>query len=110
MTTQTIRNLSDVEFESDVLRAKGPVLVEYWAEWCGPCRMMGPLLEESARTYGEQIRVVKVNVDEQPAIASRYHVRSIPTMMIFRDGAPIATQVGATNRSRLEGFIEGGLA
>jgi thioredoxin-like negative regulator of GroEL len=72
--------------------------------------MMGPLLEESARTYAEQIRVVKVNVDEQPAIASRYHVRSIPTMMIFRDGAPVATQVGATNRSRLEGFIEGGLA
>jgi thioredoxin 1 len=110
MTTATtaipVRDIDATTFERDVLGAKGPVLVEYWAEWCGPCRMMAPLLEESARVYGGQVPIVKVNVDEQPAIASRFNVRSIPTMMIFRDGAPVATQVGATNRSRLESFIE----
>ena len=94
------------DFDTDVLGSPVPVLVEYWAEWCGPCRMMAPLLDESARVYGDRIRVVKVNVDHEAALASRYNVRSIPTMMIFKDGHPAATQVGAVNRSRLEGFIE----
>ncbi|MET0292645.1 MAG: thioredoxin [Steroidobacteraceae bacterium] len=106
----SVRDIDTAQFDSEVLAAKGPVLVEYWAEWCGPCKMMGPLLEETAHAYGEQMPIVKVNVDHEPAIASRYHVRSIPTMMIFRDGAPVATQVGATNRSKLEGFIEAQLA
>ncbi len=101
-----IAEIATADFETQVLRSPVPVLVEYWAEWCGPCRMMAPLLDESARTYGDQIRIAKVNVDHEPALASRYNVRSIPTMMIFRDGHPAATQVGAVNRSRLETFIE----
>jgi thioredoxin 1 len=107
MTTDSkITEIGAADFETEVLGSPVPVLVEYWAEWCGPCKMMAPLLDESARTYGDQIRVAKVNVDEEPALASRYNVRSIPTMMIFRDGHPAATQVGAVNRSRLETFIE----
>jgi thioredoxin 1 len=93
-------------FETEVLASEVPVLVEYWAEWCGPCRMMAPLLDEAARLYDGRIRVAKVNVDEEAALAQRYNVRSIPTMMIFRNGHPQATQVGAVNRSRLEDFIE----
>jgi len=98
--------MTATDFETEVLASDVPVLVEYWAEWCGPCKMMAPLLDETARLYDGQIRVAKVNVDEEPALARRYNVRSIPTMMIFRDGQPAATQVGAVNRSRLEDFIE----
>jgi len=98
--------MTATDFETEVLASDVPVLVEYWAEWCGPCKMMAPLLDETARLYDGQIRVAKVNVDEEPALARRYNVRSIPTMMIFRDGHPAATQVGAVNRSRLEDFIE----
>jgi len=98
--------MTATDFETEVLASDVPVLVEYWAEWCGPCKMMAPLLDETARLYDGQIRVEKVNVDEEPALARRYNVRSIPTMMIFRDGQPAATQVGAVNRSRLEDFIE----
>ena len=98
--------MTATDFETEVLASDVPVLVEYWAEWCGPCKMMAPLLDETARLYDGQIRVAKVNVDEEPALARRYSVRSIPTMMIFRDGQPAATQVGAVNRSRLEDFIE----
>ena len=106
MTTKKVTPIGAADFETQVLGAEHPVLVEFWAEWCGPCKMMAPLLEESATTYGERIRVAKVNVDEEPQLAARYHVRSIPSMMIFRDGHPVATQVGAVNRSRLETFIE----
>jgi thioredoxin 1 len=107
MTTATeVARVGAADFETDVLGSDVPVLVEYWAEWCGPCKMMAPLLEETARLYDGRIRVAKVNVDEEPALARRYNVRSIPTMMIFRDGNPAATQVGAVNRSRLEDFVE----
>jgi len=103
--TTTVARTGAADFETQVLAADGPVLVEYWAEWCGPCKMMTPLLEEAARLYEGQVRVVKVNVDEEPALARRYNVRSIPTMMIFSEGQPAATLVGAVNRSRLEDFI-----
>jgi thioredoxin 1 len=101
-----ITETSAANFESEVLGSAVPVLVDFWAEWCGPCRMIAPLLDESARVYGDQIRIVKVNVDHEAALASRYNVRSIPTLMIFKNGHPAATQVGAVNRSRLESFIE----
>lgn len=101
-----MKTATTADFETEVLRSDQPVLVEYWAEWCGPCRMMAPLLDETARLYDGQLRVMKVNVDEEPTLARRYNVRSIPTMMIFRDGHPAATKVGAVNRSRLEEFIE----
>jgi thioredoxin 1 len=107
MTNATqVAPIGATDFETQVLSSKTPVLVEFWAEWCGPCKMMAPLLDETARLYGEQIRMAKINVDEEPKLASRYNVRSIPSMMIFKDGAPVATQVGAVNRSRLEAFIE----
>ena len=105
-TTEAIRDIGETTFAAEVLGSPVPVLVEYWAEWCAPCRMMAPLLEESARSYGERVTIARVNIDENPQLASRYHVRSIPTMMMFRDGAPAATLVGAVNRSRLEQLIE----
>jgi thioredoxin 1 len=105
-TTSAIRDIDEAGFGAEVLRSDAPVLVEYWAEWCAPCRMMAPLLEESARLYRDRVTVARVNVDDNPGLASRYQVRSIPTLMMFRDGAPVATQVGATNRSRLEQLIE----
>jgi thioredoxin len=101
-----IREIGAADFDAEVLGASQPVLVDFWAEWCGPCRMMAPLLDDSAQRYGERVQIAKVNIDEHPAIASRYHVRSIPTLMIFKDGVPVATQVGAVNRARLDGFIE----
>jgi thioredoxin 1 len=101
-----VRDIDTAAFDSEVLGSDRPVLVEFWAEWCAPCRMMAPLLEDSAQVYRDRITVARVNVDDSPAIASRYQVRSIPTMMIFREGVPVATQVGATNRSRLEQLIE----
>lgn len=105
-TTDAIRDIGEATFAAEVLGSPVPVLVEYWAEWCAPCRMMAPLLEESARSYGERLTVARVNVDENPSLAARYHVRSIPTMMVFRDGVPAATLVGAVNRSRLEQLID----
>jgi thioredoxin 1 len=105
-TTSAVHDIDEAGFGAQVLGAGAPVLVEYWAEWCAPCRMMAPLLEESARLYGDRITVARVNVDDNPGLASRYQVRSIPTLMMFRDGVPVATQVGATNRSRLEQLIE----
>jgi thioredoxin 1 len=102
--------MSANEFAEAVTDASRPVLVEFWAEWCGPCRMMAPLLDEATRNHEGELTVTKVNVDEHPALARQYQVRSIPTMMIFRDGVPVATHVGSVSRSQLKGFIEAQLA
>jgi len=106
MASETIGEIGTANFETAVLGADVPVLVEFWAPWCGPCKMMAPLLEETAKVYDGQLRVGKINVDDEPALASRYQVRSIPTMMVFSGGHPAATLVGAVNRSRLETFVE----
>ncbi len=82
------------------------MLVDFWAQWCTPCRLVGPLIAESAKTYEGRLKVVKVDIDENPAIATRYRVRSIPTLMLFRDGAPVATHVGALGRTQLAAFVE----
>ncbi|HEU4617800.1 MAG TPA: thioredoxin [Gammaproteobacteria bacterium] len=97
---------TDATFEAEVLSSPVPVLVDYWAEWCGPCRMVGPLVDELGEAYAGRLKVVKINTDENPHVPSRYHVRSIPTLMLFRDGVPVATQVGALNRSQLAAFVE----
>jgi len=103
------QHITDANFRSEVLESPLPVLVDYWAEWCGPCRMIGPLLEDTARDYAGRLKVAKLNIDENPAAPSQYRVRSIPTLMLYRDGQPVATQVGALSRSQLATFLDANL-
>ena len=102
----SIQHVSDASFEQEVLKSDAPVLVDYWAEWCGPCKMIAPILDEVARDYGEKIRVVKVNVDENQSIPARYGIRGIPTLMLFRNGAVVETKVGALSKSQLTQFLD----
>jgi thioredoxin 1 len=104
--SEAIKSVTDSTFETDVLASKVPVLVDYWAEWCAPCKMIAPIVDDTAASYAGQLNVAKLNVDENPRIASRFHVRSIPTLMLFKDGQPVATKVGALNKSQLAAFIE----
>ena len=101
--------ITDSSFHSDVISADGPVLVDFWAEWCGPCKMIGPALEEIAKELGEKAKVVKINIDENPDAPSKYGVRGIPTMILFKNGQPAATKVGAAPKSQLKGWLEGEL-
>jgi thioredoxin 1 len=104
--SQAIKHVTDRSFRAEVLESSLPVLVDYWAEWCGPCKMIGPVLEESASSYAGQLSIAKINIDENPATPSEYHVRGIPTLMLFKDGRPVATQVGAVSRAQLSAFID----
>jgi thioredoxin 1 len=98
--------VTDATFDTDVLGSSVPVLVDYWAQWCGPCKMISPMLEESAANYAGRLTLAKLNVDENPKAPSQYHVRSIPTLMLFKGGQPVATKVGALSKSQLTAFIE----
>jgi thioredoxin 1 len=104
--SQAIKTVTDDSFKADVLDSARPVLVDYWAEWCGPCRMIGPIVEESATEYSDRLTVAKLNIDENAATARRYGIRGIPTLMLFRDGAPVATHVGSLSRSQLHAFLD----
>ena len=104
--SQAAKPVTDQSFEADVLKSSKPVLVDYWAEWCGPCKMIGPIVEESATQYADRMTVVKLNVDENPVTASRFQVRGIPTLMLFKDGQPVATHVGSLSKGQLQAFIE----
>lgn len=104
--THTTKTVTDQTFQTEVIDSSRPVLVDYWAEWCGPCRMIGPLVEESAAQYRERVTIAKLNIDENPAIPTRYGVRGIPTLMIFKDGHPVATHVGSLSRSQLHAFLD----
>ena len=104
MATKTV---TDSSFGADVLSASQPVLVDFWAEWCGPCRMIAPALEELSVELGERVTIVKLNIDENPEAPSKYGVRGIPTMILFKDGQPAATKVGAEPKSRIQGWLEG---
>jgi thioredoxin 1 len=104
--SEAIKRVTDDSFEREVLASPLPVLVDYWAEWCGPCKMIAPMLETSAASYAGQVSIAKVNADENPKVLTQYHVRSLPTLMLFKDGKPVATKVGALSRSQLSAFIE----
>jgi len=98
--------VTDETFETDVLKSATPVLVDFWAEWCGPCRSIAPSLEDLSKEYEGKLEVVKVNIDENPMTPSTFGVRGIPTLIIFKDGKPAATQVGAAPKSVLKAWIE----
>jgi thioredoxin 1 len=100
-----VSKVSDANFDAEVLKATGPVVVDFWAEWCGPCKMIGPHLEEIAGALGDKVKIVKLNVDENPATASKYGIMSIPTLMIFKNGELASRQVGAAPRQKLEQWI-----
>jgi thioredoxin 1 len=104
-----IKHTSDADFDTDVLASDVPVLVDYWAEWCGPCKMIAPLLDEVARDYDGKLRVVKVNVDDNPSAAQRYGIRGIPTLKLFKGGKEVETKVGAVSKSQLTAFLDSNL-
>jgi thioredoxin 1 len=101
--------VTDDSFDADVLKASTPVLVDFWAEWCGPCKMIAPLLDEVAKDYDGRLRIVKVNVDDNPAAAQRYSIRGIPTLKLFKAGKEVETQVGAVSKSQLMAFLDNNL-
>jgi thioredoxin 1 len=98
--------VSDASFESDVLKAPGPVLVDFWAEWCGPCKAIAPALEDIANDLGDKVTVAKLNIDENPKTPGQYGVRGIPTLMLFKDGKVAATKVGALPKKQLADWVE----
>ena len=102
----TIKRVSDASFEQDVLGAEGPVLVDYWAEWCGPCKMIAPILEEVSTDYAGKVAVTKLNVDDNREMASKFGIRGIPTLMLFKGGEVVATKVGAVSKSQLVSFLD----
>ena len=109
MANDLIKHVSDASFESDVLQAGQPVLVDYWAEWCGPCKMIAPILDEVAKDYNGKLKVAKLNIDENQETPAKYGIRGIPTLMLFKNGNIEATKVGALSRSQLISFIDNNL-
>ena len=98
--------VTDESFENDVLKASGPVVVDFWAEWCGPCKMIAPALEEISEEMSGQVKITKLNIDENQNIAMKYGVRSIPTLIMFKDGEPVSTQIGAAPKNKLADWIK----
>ena len=106
MASELIKHVSDASFEGDVLKSSTPVLVDYWAEWCGPCKMIAPILDEVAGSYQGKLTIAKMNVDENREVPARFGIRGIPTLMLFKDGQLAATKVGAMSKAQLTAFID----
>jgi thioredoxin 1 len=104
-----VEKVTDASFDKDVLKASGPVVVDFWAEWCGPCRMIGPALEEISNSLNGKVKIVKLNVDENPGTAAKYGIMSIPTLMLFKDGQLASRQIGAQPKQKLEQWIAGSI-
>ena len=100
---------NDSKFDADVINSEKPALVDFWAEWCGPCKMIAPFLDEAATEYADKLSIVKLNVDESPNVAAKFGIRSIPTLMLFKDGAVQAQKVGAFSKSQLTEFLDSNL-
>ncbi|MEW6257164.1 MAG: thioredoxin [Pseudomonadota bacterium] len=105
----SVEKVSDQSFEQDVLKSGAPVVVDFWAEWCGPCRMVGPILDEMAGEMGDKVKIVKLNVDENPETASKYGIMSIPTLLLFKDGKIASRQVGAVPKAKLVQWVNGAI-
>ncbi len=101
-----VSHVAEADFQAAVVDADGPVLVDFWAEWCGPCKRIAPILDELSDELSGKVHIVKLNVDENPHIMTNYGIRSIPTMIMFQDGAPAATKIGATSKNELKTWIE----
>jgi thioredoxin 1 len=110
MSDKLVVHTSDASFENDVLKSNTPVLVDFWAEWCGPCKAIAPILEELAPAYEGKVRIVKLNVDENGATGAKFNIRSIPTLLLFHQGKVVATKIGAVPQSQLRAFLDGHLA
>lgn len=104
-----IVHLSDNSFDTDVLKAEGPILVDFWAEWCGPCKMIAPILDEIATEYEGKLTIAKLNIDENPATAPKFGIRGIPTLLLFKNGVVAATKVGALSKTQLKEFLDANL-
>jgi thioredoxin 1 len=109
MSSELIKHVTDASFDTDVMQAGKPVLVDYWAEWCGPCKQIAPILDEVSKTYDGRVQIAKMNVDENQAVPAKYGIRGIPTLMLFKDGALAATKVGALSKAQLTAFLDGHL-
>ena len=106
---EQVVHVTDDSFETEVLKSDQPVLVDYWAEWCGPCKMIAPVLDQIAGEYADKIKIAKLNIDDNPNTPPRYGIRGIPTLMLFKDGEVEATKVGAGSKSQLTAFIDSNL-
>ncbi|MEX6675091.1 thioredoxin TrxA [Pseudomonas sp. W2Oct36] len=106
MSNDLIKHVSDASFDADVLKAAGPVLVDYWAEWCGPCKMIAPVLDDIAGTYEGKLTIAKLNIDDNQETPAKHGVRGIPTLMLFKNGEVAATKVGALSKSQLQAFLD----
>jgi len=106
MSSSQISHVTDESFDPEVLKSETPVLVDYWAEWCGPCKSIAPILDEVAREYSGRLKVAKINVDQNQQVPAKFAVRGIPTLMLFKNGAVEATRVGALSKSQLTAFLD----
>ena len=104
--SEHIVHISDESFEEEVLQSKRPVLIDYWAEWCGPCKTIAPVLDEIATEYSDRLKVVKLNIDDNPQTPPKYGIRGIPTLMVFKNGQVEATKVGAVSKAQLTAFLD----